>query len=56
MSRCVRDSWAMLFRILPSFMDIVALDTMTVFLCAIVGNVVFDGSDPCTQRGGVLEQ
>ena len=56
MSRCVRDSWATLFRISPSFMDTVALNTMTVFLFATIGNVMFDGSDPCTHRGGALEQ
>jgi potassium/chloride transporter 9 len=44
MSRRVRDSWAMLFRILPSFMDIVALGTMTIFIFAIVGTVMFEGT------------
>ena len=45
MSRRVRDSWAMLFRIIPSFMDIVVLGTMALFIFAIVGTVIFEGSE-----------
>ena len=45
MSRRVRDSWALLIRILPSFMDIVVLGAITIFFFAVVGTVMFEGSE-----------
>ena len=45
MSRKVRENWGLLFRILPSFMDIIALGVFTVFFFAVVGTVLFEGTE-----------
>lgn len=45
MSRHARNSWAVLFKILPSFIDVAVLLILTIFVFSVAGVIMFEGTE-----------